>query len=177
MKKCFERHKGAVTTRACFEEDDVARITALVDGKRAGSLELYGDDGGLVVGTIEVSDKHRRRGIGTALYEAAVELGCRARLPVMSDSMRSPFAEAFWRKQHAKGRAVCRGDGGSVFWEPSYRALPDEVKARLPKPQVYEGAEQWPCTRFVISAPCATRSLEGLKKRRKPPVASRKRAR
>ena len=49
----------------------------------------------------------RRAGVGTAMYELALQRSCKKRLLLRSDRERSPFIEAFWRKQASKGRARC----------------------------------------------------------------------
>lgn len=79
-----------------------------------GHLEVNGARGvasvGLMPGQayeIEVASSARRQGVATALYEtAARELCARWGLPLMSDVARSASADAFWRKQVTKGRAV-----------------------------------------------------------------------
>lgn len=48
-----------------------------------------------------------RSGLGTALYEVALEHACSEGIRIHSDFYRSHFAEAFWRKQFKKGRARC----------------------------------------------------------------------
>jgi len=162
MSKCFTRRKGAIETTACADGGG-AHITAYYDGEEVGSLSLDPDRGALVVGMIHVDDAAKRKGVGTALYEAAVDLGCKTKLAIRSDNTRSPFAEAFWMKQERKGRATCRKGSaqGVVYYPPEYDRLTPEQKAALPR------ASRWPCMQYEISAPCATKSLEGLKKRRK----------
>ena len=162
MSRCFERRKGDVATKACADSGG-AHITAYLDGEEVGSLSLDTDRGALVVGMIHVDDKVKRKGIGTVLYEAAVDLGCKTKLAIRSDNTRSPFAEAFWRKQESKGRAVCRKGSaqGVVYYPPEWDRLTPEQKASLPH------ANRWPCMQWEISAPCETKSLEGVRRRRR----------
>lgn len=160
--KCFTRRKGAIETQACADGGG-AHIRAFFDGEEVGSLSLDADRCALVVGMIHVDDEAKRKGIGTALYEAAVDLGCKTKLAIRSDNTRSPFAEAFWMKQQRKARAMCLTGSaqGVVYYPPEYDRLTPEQKAALPRPS----GNRWPCRQWEISAPCATKSLEGVKKR------------
>jgi len=137
----------------------------------------------------------RHRGVGTKLYElslaAATKIGC----TLVSDSTRSPYAEAFWKKQERKGRAHCEGGtsrqpGASVYFPdnlfviarqrrlqhglPSGRNDLDMkhemvavIPSSLPKPKLDLATRnyRWPCKRWVIDVP-APRSLTGLKRDR-----------
>jgi len=64
---------------------------------------------------IRVEPAFQRRGVGTALYEAAAALSCtRLKAPLASSTVRSPMADQFWRKQYVKNRAHCsRWVGGA----------------------------------------------------------------
>lgn len=119
---------------------------------------------GLVVTAISVKerkDQHKR--LGTRLYEFAAELACKRGKPLVSDTERSQFAEAFWRKQTAKGRAGCVEAGGAVFYaNPTVHLTPQE-RAKLPQPD----GDFWPCKRYGVTKPCAVTSLEGMKRRRR----------
>lgn len=90
----------------------------LVDGKFVGGIDLTPHQGHLTVGRVNVETPLRGEGAGTQLYEAALREACKAGLPLSSDSYRSAFAEAFWRKQARKGRAVCscKGDDGAEVY-------------------------------------------------------------
>lgn len=93
----------------------------------AGQMKLDEELDHLRVATVDVPPSHARRGLATQLYEAAFAEACRTNKLLVSDSMRSPFAEAFWRKQARKRRAYCRQRGrGMVYMAPL-----DVVKKRL----------------------------------------------
>lgn len=79
---------------------------------------------GLEVSGIDLEPQARRKGLGTKLYEVAASAACDLGLPLVSDQVRSHFAEAFWRKQRAKGRVytVEGGHGGAVFAGPRVEA-------------------------------------------------------
>jgi hypothetical protein len=78
-----------------------------------------GDPLGLQVSWIKVDDRLHRCGVATRLYAAMAKAACDAGGVLSSDVLRKPAAEAFWRKQVAKGRARCvRRAGGS--WHPDY---------------------------------------------------------
>lgn len=134
-------------------------------GRYAGTAEAYTKEGRMVVGAADVPETARRGGVGTALYETLVEVSCKAGLPLASDDFRSPFAEAFWRKQVAKGRAYCEPGRGDVYAGPT-RRLVRHQRASLPVPADDEQGEYWPCTRFVVREPCAHRDLSGVRRRR-----------
>lgn len=56
--------------------------------------------------SLGVKPSAQRRGVGTTLYTAAARFTCEHwRVPLVSDSGRSREADAFWKKQEAKGRA------------------------------------------------------------------------
>jgi hypothetical protein len=59
------------------------------------------------------SERTKPSGLGTRMYERALRAVCDVgqAYAVTSDNTRSEFSEAFWRKQLAKGRATCEGDG------------------------------------------------------------------
>lgn len=107
------------------------------DGEELGDLilrvtkfrDVPDEDGfdtrdGLEVSGIKLPPGMQRKGLGTKLYEVAADAACDLGLPLVSDQVRSPFAEAFWRKQVAKGRAyaVEGGRGGSVYPGPRVEA-------------------------------------------------------
>lgn len=108
-------------------------------------------------------------GVGTKLYEAALRYACDERKMVLrSDTLRSVFAESFWRKQVAKGRATCTGGRGLVFRAPE-GYYPGKVRRRL-EPRigkrggrgsvvVNEFGEYWPCAYY--EAQCAAHRLDG----------------
>jgi len=61
----------------------------------------------LRITAIDVIESARHQGVGTAMYEEALALACARGERLVSDFTRSEYAEAFWRKQRRKGRAVC----------------------------------------------------------------------
>lgn len=126
------------------------------------ALEQRGLD--LIVTAIDVKDKaDMRRRFGTRLYEFANELACKRGLRLASDSERSQFAEAFWRKQVGKGRAMCIAKGQAKFYMQPTASLSPEERARLPQPE----GDSWPCKRYGVTKPCAVTSLEGVKRRKR----------
>jgi hypothetical protein len=91
-------------------------------------------------------------GLGTRVYERAMRVACDVGggYAITSDTTRSVFSEAFWRKQVAKGRATCEGDGSeSSYYESPlesakntfaqyegwYGPLWRKFKAGLPEPE------------------------------------------
>lgn len=106
------------------------------DGEEVGSLVLevgdftdeVDDEGfdsreGLLVHSIELHPRAQGKRIGTKLYEIAAEIACNYDLPLVSDRLRSRFAEAFWRKQLAKGRAYAvTGQGAGLYDHPRVEA-------------------------------------------------------
>lgn len=129
------------------------------------------------VTTVEHIEVHggvrgQRRGLGTRLYEEALAEACRERRQLASDDVRSPFAEAFWRKQQAKGRAVCdsshgKGQGG-YYSGPLVELIDDRdnghiseaeydrIRAALPKPEKDVDGPFWVCPRYKVRTPCRT---------------------
>lgn len=92
-------------------------------------------------------------GLGTRLYERALRTACQVAGGdgLTSDTTRSVFSEAFWRKQHEKGRAICVGNGSqsSYYSSPLDEAysffvnkgrfdLFNKFKRRLPEPEMSE---------------------------------------
>ncbi len=165
--RCFDAVEvDGTKVRACLKTSSV-ELTARRDGRKVGHAFLDTHKGALVVGEIEVSECARRSRVGTRLYEAALVVGCRAGLPVTSDSMRSQYAEAFWRKQASKGRAVCEAGRGSVYEAPT-----GGIRRDMPIPGEDDaGDPAWDCARYVVSAPCGVSSLAGTKK---PPTPKRR---
>ena len=166
--------------------DKVAKVTAYRSSQGRGEQCRF-ETGGAKV-PYPLIDK----GIGTKLYEAvakkAGDLGCSLR----SDSLRSVFSEAFWRKQQRKGRAMCGSHGRGDYYSTPLNALkrdcedakfyPDRVKdgtfpdadtckrlldpARLPKPNKGGNYGTWPCGFWVLNFP-PPYSLGRVKRRRK----------
>lgn len=129
-----------------FQDDDGAYLRAYINGERAAAMNLaeafVRDDAVLVVENVIVKDEYQRCGIGTKLYERAMQLACADGIQLASDEIRSDQSEGFWKKQLSKRRAKCiRGTG----W-------------RLP-----EG--RWACSRYVMREACPHKiDLSGLKR-------------
>lgn len=107
-------------TRKSAYGDDVV-VEARIGPQRFGVITAnhVGDPRGLQVSWIDVDPGIRRCGVATRLYAAMAKAACDAGGVLSSDVLRKPAAEAFWRKQVAKGRARCvRRAGGS--WHPDY---------------------------------------------------------
>lgn len=118
----------------------------------------------LVVIAIDVKERaDMRQRFGTRLYEFANELACKRGLRLASDAERSQFAEAFWRKQVSKGRAMCVAKGRATVYEAPAAHLSPEARAKLPQPE----GDSWPCKRYGVTKPCAVTSLEGVRRRRR----------
>lgn len=103
----------ARTTKSSYGDDVV--IEARVGPQRFGVITANhtGDPLGLQVSWVKVDDRLRRCGVATRLYEAMAKAACDAGGVLSSDVIRKPAAEAFWRKQVAKGRARCVRRAGS----------------------------------------------------------------
>ena len=84
----------------------------------------------------------QRRKVGTRLYEEALKEACSQGRDLQSDMVRSQLAEAFWRKQHRKGRAKCLPGRGVPV--ESLRA------SSVPQWQVDGEGPYWPCRRWSI---------------------------
>lgn len=83
------------------------RFEFLAGRDSVGYVTLKSDDGP-TIDYIFVRETWRRRGVATALYEAAARGACRSYgVPLQSDVERSAAAQAFWVKQVRKGRATC----------------------------------------------------------------------
>lgn len=115
----------------------------------------------------------RRRGLMTRMYEVAAQDACDSGAVLVSDTERSAFAEAFWRKQKRKGRARClvsnRNDSPNAwdgpvlnleehlaqkyrdrrYGTPNYdRAAREMKKLNLPKPRRGANGKKWSCLRW-----------------------------
>lgn len=80
----------------------------LMEGRSTVARIGVGDVGfgNMMVRRIDVAPGSQRQRVGTGLYERAAKVACKHYgAPLASDTDRSPRADAFWRKQEAKGRA------------------------------------------------------------------------
>lgn len=118
------------------------KMTALMDGARAGFMGLAAERYGkpyLVVEAVIV-DTRRRCGIGTKMYERALQLACENGLRLASGHMRTEASEGFWKKQTRKGRAQCVSDKSAVRLSPPEQGMhPDG---------------EWPCGRYAMREVC-----------------------
>lgn len=85
-----------------------------------GELEAVPYRGRLVAAYIFVDADVRRCGVGTRLYELAAKQACKRGVPLVSDVARSAYAEGFWAKQTAKGRARCVKPAASLSKRPPW---------------------------------------------------------
>lgn len=188
-ERCITRTRALITFKLCGKpstlKDGTELMSVEAEDARGGPVAKASfwsfEEGGkrlLKVGHIKTVRGARRSGIGTALYEIALEKACAEGRQLVSDDSRSEWAEAFWRKQRAKGRASCvsgKGNSGEFFADPRAMLL-DDVSERcktqfksgkrvetcirrelrkamkgLPKPKKdKDGVETWPCRRFGI---------------------------
>ncbi|NJN63563.1 MAG: GNAT family N-acetyltransferase [Acidobacteria bacterium] len=159
------READGITYWKCpAEYPEVFRIAAF-DGEipvGAAAAEKVDRPRGMKVGIVKVDDDYRKgapkggKKVGTRLWEAVASQACAEGRPLVSDDLRSRYAEAFWRKQEVKGRAQCLPGKGDVY-------KPGEVVPGAPEPIVVKGKRVWPCKRFVTSCPAP--SFEGVRRR------------
>jgi len=172
-ERCSKTKVGDLDLETCGP-DEAGRYELVARDateQAVGKVSLYrGDRRDLVISYIVVNPEARTKRLGTSLYERALRLACKEKRVLASDETRSPFAEAFWRKQQKKNRAICEGKGGEVYGTPirilrrsvlegklTQEAF-DAILAKLPDPE----GSYWPCGRYYIPNPCKTRSLKGL---------------
>jgi hypothetical protein len=108
------------------------------DAVVVGSVRAeYSREGPCKINVVDasVAPYARRCGVATKLYELVANRACGHGLRLCSDYRRTPESEAFWQKQAAKGRAICRG------WQK-------------------RGRERWYCTEYQLKS-CPVRSLAG----------------
>jgi GNAT superfamily N-acetyltransferase len=171
--RCRTITRGDIDIEACLVGSEVHYVAHRGSRELAwGSAQVYGKH--YVVTGIQVDDAAQRTGIGTKMWEAFASDACAAGLPLASDELRSHFAEAFWRKQQAKGRVECRPGKGEVYVGPLAslkRRLKDgkitreAFEAKTKDLPVSDG-KYWPCMRYELPRPCGQR-LDGLRKRRR----------
>jgi len=181
-------------TFAICGEADSFEIRSYFDGRRAGTVRLYDqDDGTMKVGWSDTEqpayyrllypDTAMPAGLGTKLYERALRAACDVggQQALVSDKTRSPFSEAFWRKQVRKGRASCVGDGSessyydspmsyarSHFRERFGRDFEDTKEwqsfmDKLPEPEEGGDGYHWPCDYYKIKCRNRPDSLAGVR--------------
>lgn len=136
----------------------IVELEVVENGVSRGAMQLNRrTNGDYEVGIVEVQPGARRHGIGTKLYEGAALVACLQGTRLVSDTFRSVFAEAFWRKQAKKGRAVCidRSPAGT-YHAPVFER---ERQARLNCRAAQPFASEHDIRR------CTRRQLRGLLKR------------
>lgn len=165
MKCTPVKRIGEIIVSKCpGEQPGTEAFVASERGKPVAVLIVKPTRNELVVDTIAVRDRGQlRQRMGTRLYEVATEYACKTGRTLTSDNERSQYAEAFWRKQVAKGRATCVGSGRGHFFSQPTQNLPEAARARLPQPE----GETWPCSRYGVTRPCEVPSLEGIRRRRR----------
>ena len=97
-----------------------------------------------VASAIEIDEDYQRCGLGTKLYEAAARWACASGRQLRSDEVRSAASDGFWRKQAAKGRAVC-APATKTDWRE--RTGPGVIW------------ERGGCAYYTLTTPCPTPSL------------------
>lgn len=166
-------------------------VHAFKDGVFAGEATFVKESFGWVVGNIHVVSGSRGQKLGTEIYKVAASEACANNTTLFSGVLRSPFAEAFWRKQAGKGVAYCaqpNREKSPNFYDKPWRDLVSDVqkqcvvgdeqqrkqcvkerlkpfKARVPLPERNDDQEEyWPCRLYALQR-CAAR-LEGVPTRR-----------
>lgn len=95
------------------------------------------------IGVAKVEPQFRSQGIGTVLYEHLAEAACANGMVVVSDDLRSKYADAFWKKQFRKGR---------VTRVPTATSVSEEARQKKEGQQYVYRAHQ-----YVLSCPASGR--------------------
>lgn len=134
--RCLQRSRGLITFKLC-PADVGTGFTVEANDARGGliaraQLETLEQNGKelLRVAAINTEPGVRRTGVGTVVYELALEKACELGRQLVSDFDRSEWAEAFWRKQKSKGRAQCLGPNTKGAFGPNYNGGPRESTLR-----------------------------------------------
>lgn len=98
------------------------------DDSKVGELYLTRQNGFLVGRWIHVEPELRQRGWGTRLWEEGLRVARAQGVQLTSDKTRSPFVEAFWRKQAARGRAECVQPGRGIYHTPPVHNLVHDMR-------------------------------------------------
>jgi GNAT superfamily N-acetyltransferase len=109
-------------------------------------------------GWIQVARGHQRCGIGTQLYTFLAKLAKASKLPLTSSRERSERSEAFWAKQHKKGRATCLPN------QPGYSSARGYWNPEMDRID-WATNETWPCWRYVLKS--GQTNLSDARRRRK----------
>jgi hypothetical protein len=146
-KRCPTLAFTESTSNDSYEAQAHTRAGALVGkikANREGARHLG-------VSWVSVSPNYMRCGIGTRLYTVAAHAACKEGLRLASDDLRSPFSQAFWEKQVAKGRARCvrKGDEGA------------------PRGTLQIVRNRGGCQYYALTAPCPIGSLAGGRRRKR----------
>jgi hypothetical protein len=130
-------------------------LTAFMGGSTVGSMDLSTQEleGRPILGVEYAKVLTPRCGIGTKLYERALQLACENGIPLASDTARTVASEGFWAKQTTKGRAHCY--------------LGDRPGRRLRHtPGGFDTEGTWPCYRYAMREACPRKlDLSGRRRR------------
>lgn len=143
LPPCTKRHGLKICV---FPQPDGSRyrIEALrgPGDKDAGELILERRDlkgqPTLRVTSIETMPDARRMKAGTAMYEEALAIACRLGAALVSDYTRSAYAESFWRKQKARGRAKCIRPNPGGSYNANYYEGPLLLHRDMAKEECFE---------------------------------------
>lgn len=154
-----KKHKlppGATGVRIYSDQADLSLSVETVTSAHPLAKAIKANDF-LQPGWVSVDARHRRCGVGTALYQEAAKLAKASKLPLVSSRERSEMSEGFWSKQAKKGRATCLPNAPGAY---SARGRYDDEQGR-----VNWSDEAWPCWRYVLKR--GKTDLSGPKKRRR----------
>jgi hypothetical protein len=116
-------------------------------------LDFARADGRRVLAVDYVSVSAPRCGIGTKIYQRALQLACDHKVKLASGSRRTGASEHFWRKQVRKRRAHC-----IITDEPADRLYDDGEK--------FHTMGEWPCGRYAMREACPRKmDLSGRRRR------------
>jgi hypothetical protein len=148
---CTTRRIAGLRYRTCvFDSETSIRVYRPHDPHPIASITLNPrSEHGVKVGLVHLHGAEPRQRVGTTLYELAAAIACRMGKPLVSDDLRSPYAEAFWRKQARLRRAVCatKAQRGGL-----YRMISAPlVGPGLPAAKVHDvSGAYWPCGRWEM---------------------------
>jgi GNAT superfamily N-acetyltransferase len=173
-------------------DDDTLLVQAYVDDAVIATAKADVFPEHLEVSSINVDDNYRSQKVGTKIYEQLLKYACSTGKVLASDTLRSHFAEAFWRKQARKRRAKCVKPSKSTDFNVFETVLEDQLwlisarcrakgksevectreaeafAKRLPKPRISSKKEPyWPCKQWETLHTACGSSLEGLKNKRR----------
>lgn len=168
--------------------DNYFEIEVYRGSERVGEATFRKQPEGFVVVGVDVDHTVRKQKLGTHLYRLGAIEACKQGSQLISDEKRSPFAEAFWRKQARGRRATCASkntDRTANFYvapvaslvydlkqecresEDAKKCVRDRLTAILaktpaPKTRREDLERYWPCRRYAMKQ--CEEPLEGLRK-------------